>query len=518
MGHSLTPVVADGRACMVGVQETIQFLSDFVWPNGNPELREMCALAACHLACGRVNSARMVQEGITPMLTFLATSPNDDDEHNYGLRCASALRNLLLVNANHERMVRDGVIQAIVRLFYSDDTMTKQHCAAALRNITYNHKFRRLLVDSGAISVIIEDSKMEDEEDEEDLPLTINLLFEIEAESWTNGSRGRHPEGRAPPIPPMPLFTKLLDGFDPKPFVVPTEVPAELYKVPAELAQTAEPPLDLSSDYTAKSFYSSNGSAGGVKGARDHDIDFKTHVMVGGKVEVPPEGLAVLKDAEVKTAAGTTTLEAARQPVKKRESSAAVVPTTTILMEALTTQNVSGDVSAVVAAANEVLALERPASPGSGNGLPPLPPAAEEQPTKTNTDSGTIDRMFSALGQAVSDFNNQNSNMRMSQDFAALLMEKPGTADSRGTGGRRSGSSAALDLGEDGNGVKSKLIRSATINKARDHDIDMLIETFKRSKTVESLLQTRKKSLADEAQKKTTRRLREASESGRLLS
>lgn len=491
----------------LAIQQVIEFLRDFVWPNGNPELRELCSLAACHLACGHVNSARMVQEGITPMLIHLAAP--EDDESDFGLRCASAFRNLLLVNANHERMVKDGVIQAIVRLFYSDDTVTKQHCAAALRNITYNQKFRRLLVESGAISVIIEDSKMEDEEDDEDLSLTINLLFEMEAESWTNGSRGRHPEGRAPPLPPNPLFVKLLDKFDCRAFVSPTEISAELYKIPASMAQTAEPPLDLSSDYTSRSFYN-QGTTGAVRGRGDYDVDFKTHQMVGGKVEVPLHAMHVLSEAgsaamslAVGGSAGSTAnLESGKSAPRKREA----VSADNSLADSSATHGANLNIS--INASQSVAAFTE-----SGVALPS--PVGPLSPTFLR-DHDNLDRMFGALGQAVTEFAKQNRANKAAE--ASLRpssppnqgFDKPGTAGSQGTGGRRTASSNSTEsVDSQGNPRPKTLMRSSsgTRGSLRDAQIDGLITSFKRSKTIEALLQEhRRSSMVDKDRTSNPRR------------
>ena len=87
---------------------------------------------------------------------------------------------------------------------------TRQHCAAALRNLTFNKTFRHdLNNENGAITVLLDDlnADMKDE----NFPIDYNLLCELEAESWQNGSRTKGiKEGRAIPISTAPLNKTLL--------------------------------------------------------------------------------------------------------------------------------------------------------------------------------------------------------------------------------------------------------------------------------------------------------------------
>ena len=87
---------------------------------------------------------------------------------------------------------------------------TRQHCAAALRNLTFNKSFRHdLNNENGAITVLLDDlnADMKDE----NFPIDYNLLCELEAESWQNGSRTKGiKEGRASPIATAPLNKTLL--------------------------------------------------------------------------------------------------------------------------------------------------------------------------------------------------------------------------------------------------------------------------------------------------------------------
>jgi hypothetical protein len=425
-------------------QGIVKFMRDFLWVSENREIKRMCALASCHMGCGYVNTSRMVNDGVGPMLIHLC-KPTDDAD--LGRRVSSAFRNILLVNGNHETLVTDGVITAIVELFSAEDIMTKQHCGASLRNITYNKRFRRLLVESGAISVIIEDSKMEDDEDEDDLPLNMNLLFEIEAESWSNGSRGRQREGRAPVIRSLPLNRGFLNKCACGSFIQSTEITAPWYKLMSELGLTDEPPFDLTSDFSPSSF----SALMQVKAERDRDVDFKTHIMVGGKVECP---LAPSRTPEVITPGGppqpssgggtaSSSSEPLKQLVKKRET---------------------GD---------PVSASPPGADPSAPAPAPEGAPAPGSGQKRIEFDMGPATVAGDVGGTAGT-------------GSSGVAME--GFGDVRKGPGRD-----AQSLG-DSSGSQSMLLRSATFKgNARDKGIDELIKTFKRSKTVEGLLEEHRK-------------------------
>ena len=72
---------------------------------------------------------------------------------------------------------------------------TRQHCAAALRNLTFNKSFRHdLNNENGAITVLLDDlnADMKDE----NFPIDYNLLCELEAESWWAQHQTRGIEAR----------------------------------------------------------------------------------------------------------------------------------------------------------------------------------------------------------------------------------------------------------------------------------------------------------------------------------
>eukprot|EP00602_Paraphysomonas_sp_CaronLab_P011187 CAMPEP_0185041812 /NCGR_PEP_ID=MMETSP1103-20130426/41587_1 /TAXON_ID=36769 /ORGANISM="Paraphysomonas bandaiensis, Strain Caron Lab Isolate" /LENGTH=1453 /DNA_ID=CAMNT_0027581715 /DNA_START=6 /DNA_END=4367 /DNA_ORIENTATION=+ len=178
----------------------------------------------CHLACGNVNTALMVREGCTEILCFLSQYKNSPKYAHYNFshelveRCSAAFRNLCISIPNQETMVEVGAIDAIVQLITLngeslDDAAfatTRKNCASALRSMTYNIAIRQKLVQSGAILIILQDLTRNFEGDE--LKMNTDLLCELEAESWCNGSRGQQKEARAAYIDPAPLYTKLLGG------------------------------------------------------------------------------------------------------------------------------------------------------------------------------------------------------------------------------------------------------------------------------------------------------------------
>eukprot|EP01042_Synura_sphagnicola_P030992 gene30992-39904_t len=216
-----TSSAVQGRLVSQGITRA---LSD-MWPmaRDNPVTCRLVCMAVAHLGCGAVNSAQMVAEGCTPILCVVAN--RGPKWASYGFppdlseRCAAALRNLLCVASNQDAMVADGVIRALVELASTERLVTsgtepskavRQNCAAALRSMTFNDHMRQELLESGAISIILDELTLRTDDD--DINIGPSLLTELEAESWSNGSRGRQKEGRSPPIEPAPLFQDLLGG------------------------------------------------------------------------------------------------------------------------------------------------------------------------------------------------------------------------------------------------------------------------------------------------------------------
>jgi hypothetical protein len=84
-----------------------------------------------------------------------------------------------------------------------EHTLILNNCVSALRSLTYNPDFRGLLVDCGAMSIILED-------DGDGIPMA--LLIDLEKESWQNGSRGPQKEARILNKKPGPLHLAILGG------------------------------------------------------------------------------------------------------------------------------------------------------------------------------------------------------------------------------------------------------------------------------------------------------------------
>jgi hypothetical protein len=134
-------------------------------------------------------------------------------------RISAAFRNLSCVFSNQDMLARAGSIVRIVEMCTPSDEKKigksafqtiRKNCASALRSMTYNIAIRQELVESGAIRIILFDLNKNFEG--ENIAITNELLCELEAESWCNGSRGAIKENRAPPINPCELCFDLLGG------------------------------------------------------------------------------------------------------------------------------------------------------------------------------------------------------------------------------------------------------------------------------------------------------------------
>jgi len=219
-----------------------------LWPEAkrDPKLAIHVMMAILHLSNGHINTTRLVDEGATSILIFLAEKKHPQGfniPYNMYHRCAAGFRNLLCATSNQVKMVKFGVIDAIINLAQRAETPRniqdpltphiKENCAAALRSMTYNESIRETIKNSAAIDIMLE----------EDDKLQYSLLVELEAESWTNGARGATRQGRSKPISAAPLVTDFL-----KPTV---DVKLQIDKRYAELnkfhvqVQLDEPNLEL---------------------------------------------------------------------------------------------------------------------------------------------------------------------------------------------------------------------------------------------------------------------------------
>mmetsp|Transcript_16939 Transcript_16939/g.34865 ORF Transcript_16939/g.34865 Transcript_16939/m.34865 type:complete len:1291 (+) Transcript_16939:79-3951(+) len=195
-------------------KDAVQMLR-LLWQNGDDEIKRTCALTCANLSCGVVNSAKIVRQQGTEMIVKLTL--RDNLKNDDGMRCVAALRNLLSTSANHRPMLKEGVVEALVRLSESKVKYISLNAAASLRTMTYNEATREALIEKNAINVIIEDTNgkggegKQEEEEDDDLQIDSKLLQQIEAESWSNGSRGIQREGRAQELEAAPLLEGLGD-------------------------------------------------------------------------------------------------------------------------------------------------------------------------------------------------------------------------------------------------------------------------------------------------------------------
>ena len=223
-----------------------------LWENGQDNIKRVCALSTANLSCGTVNSAKIVGQRGTSMIVQLAL--NGDLKEEDGMWCVAALRNLLSTSANHRPMLKEGVVDALVKLAESSASYISLNAAAALRTMTYNQATRAALIEKKAIDVIIEDTSGKDDDD--DLQIGNGLLQKIEAESWANGSRGIQREGRAADMP----APELLEGLS-HPEAVLIEVPMLLVGWDKVEHRTVmeQPPLERSH---TKGDHGSGGNVG----------------------------------------------------------------------------------------------------------------------------------------------------------------------------------------------------------------------------------------------------------------
>ena len=133
----------------------------------------------------------------------------DDLKEVDGMWCVAALRNLLSTSANHRPMLKEGVVDALVKMAESPYTFISLNATASLRSMTYNVATREALISKNAINVIIDDTNAGDADD--DLKIGSKLLQKIEAESWANGSRGVQREGRVEELERQPLMLGFAD-------------------------------------------------------------------------------------------------------------------------------------------------------------------------------------------------------------------------------------------------------------------------------------------------------------------
>ncbi|CAM9454047.1 unnamed protein product, partial [Ectocarpus fasciculatus] len=211
-------LTTNSSAAQLLVSQGIVQIFVSVWPLIVNSVR-YCHLvfnAICHLACSPVNSAKMVDQGCGKIICFctqVLDHPEYSASHRFPLdsleRCSAALRNLCTIIPNQDTLVEVGAVQTLVDLVGLKEVKKKEtrashavksNCASALRSMTFNDSIRDILIRSGGLSVILDDLKVDAEETGAVGSINPNLMREMEAESWSNGSRGVQKEERAPPI------------------------------------------------------------------------------------------------------------------------------------------------------------------------------------------------------------------------------------------------------------------------------------------------------------------------------
>ncbi|CAM9234741.1 unnamed protein product [Ectocarpus sp. 4 AP-2014] len=179
-----------------------------LWEGAGLEARRSCSLVACNLAVGKVNTAKMVRHGAGQLLVELVKNTDPLNDAGVRKRASAAFRNILCVSGNHVQLAEEGVIPALIDLAKTDCPVVRRNCASAMRSMTCKAEVRQLLVASGAIKVILDDATNQDAD--ESVTIDNELLCEIEAESWVNGTRGILVESRAPVLPMLEQNCSLL--------------------------------------------------------------------------------------------------------------------------------------------------------------------------------------------------------------------------------------------------------------------------------------------------------------------
>ena len=174
---------------------------------GDASTKLLACRAVCVLACGSVNTNRLLQDRGWDLIKHAAEHSRSPDDM---IRCAAALRNLLNAGANQLQLSRDGAVLALVSVVTSAKELgpdafpgeeesygeLRKNCAAALRTLTLNPSTRPYLLNEGdAIAIILEDNQSKG------MGMTDRLARKIETESWANGGEDTTREGRAAEVP-----------------------------------------------------------------------------------------------------------------------------------------------------------------------------------------------------------------------------------------------------------------------------------------------------------------------------
>ena len=160
-------------------------------------------------------SSRMVEDSCGEILSYTTTSNLNFKRTTYE-RCAAAWRNHFCNIGHQIQLVESGALDSVIALAYKcqsenySETM-RHNCTAALRSLTFNPELREILVQSQAVDVILMD--LSEAVVSQKSASRLELLREIETESWGNGCRGREKDGKAPRMLCEPICTLYLASF-----------------------------------------------------------------------------------------------------------------------------------------------------------------------------------------------------------------------------------------------------------------------------------------------------------------
>lgn len=65
---------------------------------------------------------------------------------------------------NHDQLAQEGVIPALMNLAQTNCPVIRRNCASAMRSMTCKADVRQLLIASGAIKVILDDTRIQVQE------------------------------------------------------------------------------------------------------------------------------------------------------------------------------------------------------------------------------------------------------------------------------------------------------------------------------------------------------------------
>jgi hypothetical protein len=184
------------------------------------DVQERVAIAFRNLLSVPSNHEKMVQCGVMEILVAMATHSlsviqaahehnanihrDKRDGHGHG---HNRRRTSFLLGVSGNPANGNGAFDPNKLVFLGPEHKSiASNCAAALRFLSYNEGFRQHLIEcENALNVIMEGQA-------EDLHVTGSLLRELEKESWSNGSRGPHKEGKITGRRLGNIYTELLGG------------------------------------------------------------------------------------------------------------------------------------------------------------------------------------------------------------------------------------------------------------------------------------------------------------------